>query len=565
MQVSKSLIPVLSLAVVGTLYVLTPLLATFWISFLEGVPGSHQYTSGNYLQVLTDSFGHRALWNTVIFALPTTLLTMSLAVPLAWLVARTDLPMKQVVVLAMGLVLIIPGFIQGMGWSALLNPRIGVINRLIMDATGMQNPPFNIYTLQGMIFVQSLNLVPSAFFVLVSVVAGMDASLEEAAYLSGVGKLRTFFRINLPLALPAIAAASIYVLVLAFSLFEIPAVLGMPRRIFVFSTMVYLLTNTGSGFPAYGLAAAYGSILMALSIFLTLQYSRILRQSHRYVTITGKGRRVGILRLGRLRGLMVALVSLYFFFSLGLPLLMLIWMSLIPFYQVPSIKALSTVNLDNYVNLLDKFGSNPFINTGIIILLVPLAVILLAIPISWIIVRSRVPGRFLMDGLVFLPLAVPRIVLAVSIMYLGLIMRPFIPVYGTVLFIAAAYVVMYLSFATRAMNGAMAQIHRELEEAGRVSGVALVRVILRVTAPLLKPTLFFSWVWVMLLSFREVTVALMLSSPTNMVLPVLIWNRWNEGQLPEAAAVAIMLTLIAVFLLLLGRKGLQRMAITGIS
>ena len=92
-----------------------------------------------------------------------------------------------------------------------------------------------------------------------------------------------------------------------------------------------------------------------------------------------------------------------------------------------------------------------------------------------------------------------------------------------------------------------------------------MRVILRVTAPLLKPTLFFSWLWVILLAFREVTVALMLSSPTNMVLPVLIWNRWNEGQLPEAAAVAIMLTLIAVFLLLLGRKGLQRMAITGIS
>lgn len=565
MRFSRALTPILIVAVLATLYVVAPLLATFWIAFLEGIPGSGYYTIENYKQVLTDSFGHRALWNTFLFGLPTTALAMGLAVPLAWVVARTDLAGKQLIVLLMAVVLIIPGFVQGMGWSVLLSPKIGLINRFVMGLTGMSEAPFNIYSLGGMIFVQSLNLAPPAFFILVPVFLGMDTTLEEAGYLSGASRRRVFIRIDLPLALPAIAAATIYVLVLAFSLFEIPAILGFPHRIFVFSTMVYVLTHTGSGIPEYGLAAAYGSILMTLSMFLTREYARVLRHGHRYVTISGRGYRAGVLRLGRWRGLAVAAIGLYFLLSLGLPLLTLVWLSLVPFLQVPSLESLSTVSLDNYVNLLHLAGFGPFVNTGLIIVLVPLAVVLLAIPISWIVVRTQLPARFVMDGVIFLPTAVPRIVLAVSFLYLGLLIRPFLPVYGSVYFIAGAYVAMYLSFATRAINGAIMQIHRELEEAGRVSGASAVRVILKVTVPLLKPALLFSWLWVMLLAFREVTVALMLNSPSNMVLPVLIWNRWNEGRLPEAAAVAVLLTFIAVLLMITGRKGLERMVMPGIA
>ena len=564
MRMSRALIPILAVAMAATLYVLIPLLATFWIGFLDGLPGASQYTFGNYLEVLHDPFGHRALLNTVLLAVPTTFFTIIVALPLAWSVARTDLPFKQWIVLSMGLVLIIPGFIQGMGWSILLGPKIGMINRLILNLIPLE-APFDIFTLKGMIFVQTLNLVPPAFFLLVPVLSAMDATLEEAAFLSGASKFRVFARINLPLAMPAIAAAAIYVFVLAFSLFEIPAVLGFPHRIFVFSTMIYILTHTGSGIPVYGLAAAYGTILMALSALLTFLYSRVLRQSHSFVTITGKGRRVAALPLGRWRSLTLGFIGLYFLLALGLPLITLAWVSLVPFFQIPSLQAFSTLTLRNYVNLLDLIGLDPFLNTTILVVFVPATVILLAMPVSWVIVRSRVPGRFIIDGLTFLPTAVPRVVLAVSILYLGLLIRPFLPIYGTIVFIAAAFLVMYLSFATRAINGAITQIHRDLEEAGRVSGASAVRVILRVTVPLLKPALFFSWVWVLLLTFREVTMALMLNSPTNNVLPVLIWNRWNEGRLPEAAAATVLLTLVAAVLLLLGRKGLQRIALPGIS
>lgn len=559
------LLPIAAVGVAATCLVATPLLATVWIGLQEGVPGSGLYSLAAYEHVLTDEFGRRALWNAVILGITATFLTMLLALPLAWLVARTDLPFKRLVILMTALVLVIPGFIQGMGWILVLSPRIGIANQLIALVTGSDTPFFDIYTLPGIIFVQTLNLVPPAFFMLVSVLAAMDASFEEAAYLSGVSKLRTLIRINLPLALPAIAAATIYVLVLAVSLFEIPAVLGIPNRVFVFSTMIYVLTNTGSGVPDYALAAAYGSLLMVFSVLLAMQYSRLLRNSRRFATVGGKGLRARVLRLGRWRWIAAGGVALYILLAVGLPFAMLVWVSLTPFFQAPSIEAVSTLTLRNYANVLDQRRLEPFLNTAVVIVLVPIAALLMSVPISWLVVRSKITGRSVMDAVAFLPHAVPRVVLAVSFLYLGLVLRPVVPLYGTIGLIVVAQVIMYVGFATRSLNGALTQLHPELEEAARINGASAVRTLFKVTLPLVKSTIFFSWLWVMLLAFREATVSLMLTSVDNLVLPVVIWNRWNDGKLNEAGAAAVVLTVLATALLVLARRGLRGMTAVGMA
>ncbi|MBI2360322.1 MAG: iron ABC transporter permease [Deltaproteobacteria bacterium] len=561
--VSWRLFPVLGLALFGAALVLIPLLATVWLSFIGGSPGQPQYTLENYANALTDPFGYRVLLNTSLLAVGSTVIAIGIGAPLAWAVARTDLPLKHFVTLMMGVILVVPGFIQGIGWAVMLSPTIGLINVLFTQALGFAAPPLNIYTLGGMTVVQGLDLVPPAFFMLLPVLMAMDASLEEAAYLSGAGKMRTFLRINLPLALPAIVASSIYVLVLAATLFEVPVVLGFPERIFVFSTLIYLLITPHVGLPAYGLAGAYGSIIVLVSLLMARHYARVMQQGRRYATITGKGRRAKILSLGKWRSLAVSLAILYLGLALGLPFLTLIYFSLLPFFQVPSWRALESMTIKNYVNLADQSGLDPFINTGLLITMVPLGVVLLSIPISWIVVRSRVPGRFVIDNIAFLPFAVPRIVLAVAILYLGLLTRHLVPIYGTILIIALAHIIMFMSFATRTLNGAMIQIHPDLEEAGRTSGASLVRVLRRVTVPLLKPAVFFAWFWVLLLSLREVTVAVMLSSPDNIVLPVLIFTRWQAGRSHEAAAAAVVFVLIACALLFLLRRRVEQASPTG--
>jgi iron(III) transport system permease protein len=553
--------PVFAVALAGSFLILIPLAATIWISFKSGIPGHGEYTLANYGQVLADPWGYQVLLNTFLFALGSTAVALLVAAPMAWGVARTDLPFRRYISLLLGVNLVVPGFLQAMGWALLLSPKIGIVNRFLMQFFGLEDAPLNIYTLAGMTFAQGLNIVSPAYFILLPVFGGMDASLEESAYLSGASKIRTFYRINLPLAAPALVAAAIYIFVLAFALFEVPAVLGFPNRIFVFSTMLYFLVYLQEGgLPEYGLAAAYGSVVMIVSLLLARSYANLMKEGRRFATITGKGRRAKIVELGKWRPAGFALVCVYFSLALGFPLLVLLYFSLIPYFQLPSWDVLSSLTLQNYVKVYMRQGLDPLVNTGILVTLVPLAVVLVALPISWTVIRSRVRGRGLIDNIAFLPLAVPRVVMAVSLLYLALLGREFISIYGTIFLIALAHIIAFMAFATRTLNGALIQIHADLEDAGRLSGVSVVRVLRRITAPLLKPAFFAAWFWVMLLSFREVTMAVMLGSMDSIVLPVQIWLLWNQALLHDAAAAAVVLTGLAVLLMLLTRRVIQRLS-----
>jgi iron(III) transport system permease protein len=563
-KTSRASVPVIGVALTGVLLILGPLLATLWVSFMLGIPGQGEYSLDNFRRVLFDPFGYRVILNTLIFAVGATGMALTVAAPLAWAVARTDLPFRKSISLMLGMILIVPGFLQAMGWALMLSPNIGIVNRLLMQLFDLEQAPLNIYSLSGMTFAEGLSLVPPAYFIISPVFIGMDGRLEEASFLSGASKARTFFRINLPLAAPALVAAAIYVFVLAFAVFEVPVVLGFPDRIFVFSTMLYLFVHfQQAGLPEYGVAAAYGSVVMLASLLMAAYYSRLISQGRRYATITGKGRSSRILALGRWRPLASTMICLYFLLALGLPVTVLVYYSLLPYFQLPSLAVLSSLSLQNYVNVYTRQGARPLINTAMLVTVVPVVVVVIASAISWIVVRSRMQARFIIDNIAFLPIAVPRIVLAVAILYLALLARNLLPIYGSIFVIALAHIIAFMSFATRTLNGAILQIHTDLEEAGRLSGASLSTVLRRITAPLLKPALFAAWFWVMLLSFREVTMAVMLTSADSVVLPVQIWNLWNTALPHQAAAAAVILALIALVLMLLMRRFIQRLFTPG--
>jgi iron(III) transport system permease protein len=296
---------------------------------------------------------------------------------------------------------------------------------------------------------------------------------------------------------------------------------------------------------------------------MAIYYIGLIKQSRRFVTITGKGRRPRILALGRWRWVASSLVSGYFILALVLPMLVLVYYSFLPFFKLPSLDAFSSFTLKNYINVYTRQGPRPLINTGILITLVPLIVIVIGTPISWLVVRSRLKGRFVIDSIAFLPQAVPRIVLSVSLLYLALMSRDLIPLYGSIFLIAVAHIIAFMSFATRTLNAAIIQIHADMEDAGRLSGASVVRVIRRITVPLLKPALFAAWFWIMLLSFREVTMAVMLSSADNIVFPAQIWVLWNRALPHDAAAAAVILAAIALVLMLISRRLIQRLSTPG--
>jgi iron(III) transport system permease protein len=382
----------------------------------------------------------------------------------------------------------------------------------------------------------------------------MDPSLEEASSVSGAGGLTTFFRINFPLTLPAMVAAALYLFITAIEVFEVPGLIGAPARIFVFSTLIYYATHPEVGLPRYGLAGAYGMIVLALAFVGSYLYYRVIRHGHKYEVITGKGYRPKLLELGRLKILALLFLLFYFTLEIFLPFITLVWASLVPYIQVPSAEAFTKITLANYLKIPDYSGWKPFVNTGLLMLSAPTISMFFSVIFSWVVIRSRIKGRYLLDGVAFLPHAVPSIVFAVALSYLALAYREYFPVYGTLIIIILANAIKYISFGTRTVNGALIQIHRELEEAAEVSGASKVRVLSSIITPLLGPALFNGWLWISLLAFREVTMALTLISPKNVMLSTLVWNLWSAGYVPEAAALGVMLVFVLASFVVLARK-----------
>jgi iron(III) transport system permease protein len=174
-------------------------------------------------------------------------------------------------------------------------------------------------------------------------------------------------------------------------------------------------------------------------------------------------------------------------------------------------------------------------------------VLLFGFCISWLVVRSRTRARYLLEFVAFLPHALPEVILAIGALLMALfVVRGVVPLYGSVWLIALVYVIARLAFATRALNSSLLQIHRELEEAAFAAGLSTARTAWRIMLPLLRPTLLSIWIWTALLVYRELTVAVFLSSQDSITLPAVVWSYWFSGNRNLAAAVTLIMTVVLV-------------------
>jgi iron(III) transport system permease protein len=503
---------------------------------------------GFTLAHVIDTYSSAQFWSlaaaTLQFAAGSSAVALVLGGALAWLTERTDLPAPALVRALIILPMATPPFLLAISWIILLSPRTGVINALMMSAFGLTAPPFNIYSLGGMIFVEGLSLVPSAFLILAPAARNLDPSLEESALASGAGTVQLVLRIILPLLLPALAGTAIFLMIVSFVVFDVPGTIGMPSRIFVLSSQIYsLVADSPRGIPEYGKVSAMALMFTFGLLLLALAYHRLMRHAGRFTTVTGRGYRPRPFRLGRLRYVAVLAVGLYFLCAVLAPLASLVWTSLMPFQVPPSVAAAKMATLANH----REFFANPFItsatvNSIIVALVASTAVAALSLVTSWVSFRSRAPGRGAIDALAFLPLALPGVLIATALIYVYLAVK-IIPVYGTIWIIAIAYLTVYLSFGSRAMNGVVLQLHPELDEAARMSGAGFARTIRRIIVPLAAPGLAAVWIWVLAHCLRELTVALMLQGADNATLPTLLYTYWSGGETNKAAAVGVWLVI----------------------
>jgi iron(III) transport system permease protein len=544
----------LSVALIPMAVIFVLVVVMFWISLQKGAFGtpSATYTLSNYGAVFSDPFVYRVAANTLIFTATATFFALLFGLPIAWLVERTNIAGKTFIYAIMTLGLLIPGIYTAMGWTMIAHPRIGILNRWLVDLFELAEAPINIATPIGMGFVQGLSLSALAFILTAQMFRAMNPTLEEAARVHGMGYGKIMRRVTLPLARPGILAAVIYILTIGVATFDIPAILGLGNRVYMLSTFIYLKVHPqGAGLPEYGITGVVGAFMIIVAGLLTLWYGQVLRQGHRFEVVTGKGYKPALIRLGGWSVAAWSFIAGYAFVSKLLPLLLIAYAALMPYFVPPSLAAMSQLSFAHFYGMDWQLVLRGLTNTAILVTVVPLVVLLLAFAISWLIVRSRSKLRYALEFGAFLPQALPEVILSIGALLLSLfVLGTTIPLYGSVWIIAIVYVVARLAFATRALNGSLLQIHRELEEAAFVAGLSNARTAWRVLFPLIRPTLFSVWIWSALLVYRELTAAVFLAVHDNITLPAVVWSYWYGGNINKASAVTLLMTLVLTPLIL---------------
>jgi len=540
--------------------VVVPLLLLLLSSFRpEGLPLNSGFTLANYAEAYLGPDFLPLLWNTVSFAIGATLTALAFGTVLAWLAERTDLPARAMVRAMIILPMATPPVLLAIGWTILLSPRIGFFNDILMALFGLNQAPLNIYSLWGMIFVEGLSLTPSTFLMLSPVFRNMDPNLEEAALVSGAGTWKIIRRILLPIMRPALLAATVFLVIVCFVVFDIPGTIGVPGRIFVLSSKIYYMAHhSATGLPEYGYISALAVLFLAILFVLGWTYQHLTRQAQRFVTITGKGYRARPFRLHKWRYPALGLVCLYFTLGVLAPLAVLIWTSLMPYNARVSVEMLSHLTLDNHIHFLsNRLALEATGNSVTIAFTAATVVTLLSAFISWVIIRTRTPGRRFLDILSFAPVAIPGVMLGMALVYVYLTIKG-LHIYGTIWIIAIAYITYYMSYGSRATRGVMVQMHPELEEAGRTCGASWPRVLRKITVPLLAPGLFAVWIWVVAHAMRELSSALMLQGLDNTVISTLLWEYWSGGELNKAAAVGVWLILALLLVVTVWQVSVRR-------
>jgi iron(III) transport system permease protein len=440
-----------------------------------------------------------------------------------------------------------------MGWLFLLDSRIGILNKLIASLAGTSQGPFNIASVVGMGWVLGLGMAAVVFMLSSASFAAMDPTLEEAASVYGARPGASLRHIFLPLMAPAIVASVLYVFTSSIAAFDVAAILGVPKRVYVFSTFVWAksLVSDGSQLPQYGAAAAMGVLLISVALLTGYYYGKVIGKARRYQVITGKAYKPRRLALGPWVWPAWLFVATYMLLNTGLPLLAMIWAAALPYFEFPSIQALGRLSLGNFQSIPRSLVMTGVWHTATLLLVVPMVTLLLSFAFSWVVVRSRSRFRGLADFVAFLPHAVPDLVFALGALLAALFVLNFLPLNGSLAMLGILYVVTRLSFGTRLLNSSLIQIHQELEDAAAVCGATRLAVTRHIMVPLVTPALLVGWLWTALLTSRELTMATFLSSPQNVTLPVVLWSTWSANALGIAAAMGVLLVLCLVPLIAL--------------
>ncbi|MFG2781345.1 ABC transporter permease [Streptomyces prunicolor] len=513
------------------------------------VPG---FSLDNYRAVFSSSRLGTVTLNTAVYVVGALAVALVLSLCLAYLFERTDIPGRSFLGPLALAPMAVPVTVMAIAWALVANPANGPLALLIRDAFGIH---VDVYSLPGMILVMGIFGVPSMYLMIAPAFARLNPELEEAAATVGAPVWRRLRLIVLPLITPAVSAAAMLLVVVALEGFAIPAILGLPKQIFVYSSLIQYSLQPPSGVANYGQASTYGILILALSLVMLLIYRRRVRDTHRFRVVTGKGYRQSRVSLGRWRIPICVIVSVYMFLAIVLPILALVWTSVSPYARPFSWSGLSSMSLGAYGHVLSSPGiGTVLLNTAEVVLVTATVTLVLSVWIAVAAVRKRFKGSTLLFETTFLVFGIPSVVLGSAVLFLYLYVP--VPIYGTVWIIIVALVTRFLPRGSRMVHAALIQLDDGLVEAARVTGASPLTVTRTILLPLLRPALWKCWLWVFAHALGELPIALLLTGADNRTLVVLLWDTFTSSvDYPEASALAVIILAISTLAVWLVNRG----------
>ena len=532
------------LVAVLLLLVINPLGRLLWTSLQD--PDTGALTLGNYAAAYGRWRNVEALINSVVIGLAVAVLCTVFGVPMAWAVSRTDMPGKGLVWAAILGTFIMPNYLGAVAWILMAGPNAGWLNRVYAGLTGATSGPFNVYTKAGLVLVIACYAFPYMFVFTRSALDLISSEMEDAASTLGAGLLRTTVRVTLPLALPAILGAFIVEFLEAIALFGAPALIALPGRFQVMTTMLWQMFEFP---PKLQVAAAYSMPLLLITVFLFwLQYR--ITAGKGYVALTGKGGERRIVRLGPWRWAMLGYCLVVTSLSFFLPMLVVL--------QAAFAKAwgrgfsLDNLTLRNvrFVLVDQPATRTATLNTFVYAGTASLIALGLALAIAYIVARRLVPFGRALSYVAMAPFVIPGIVLAIGF-YAAYTARPLV-LYGTAWILILAFTTRFLPIAYTNSDAALRSINPELEDAARILGSSRLLALRRIVGPLLKRGLAGAFILVFIPATRELSSAIFLYTTGTQVLSVLLFDKSDEGNFEILASMGLVLVVATVALVLLG-------------
>jgi len=546
MQQTRTALTPSLIAIVGFLTV-CPVVMLILGSFTKGLGAFGSFTLEKYVKAYADPAFADILVNTAVFTIGSAVVATVLALFLAYLNTRTNIPFKFMFRIISLIPMMVPHILFAVSWVLLLNPSNGMINLFLRQVLGMDGVALSIYTMQGMILVEGLLDLPIAYLVIAPAMSAFDVSLEESSKVCGASNLRTLTKVTLPVLRPAILAAMTLVIVRSLASFAVPSVIGMPGRIYVLATHIYRVVATGFA-TDYGLAAAVGMSALAASITLIFLYRHLTREGEKYVTVSSRGYRPAVIDLKKARYPLFGIVALLSFVLIVLPVLVLFYTSLVPYSMVPSAKAFAMMSWKHWIAVLKdpisllSLKNSLYLGVGGATL-----GIVLSFFVAYVIVKVRTKASGVLESLSFLSFSFPGIVVGIGFMWFFVQT----PLYATIWALLIGYIATYLPYGIRPLTSAFVQIHSNLEESSRVCGGGPLYTMRRIVIPLLIPGIVSGWILMATMFVRELSLSVVLSRPGTEVLAVQILRFAEDGLWGRLSALGILMIFISTTLVII--------------